>query len=64
VKVRNFDKTITTLPTYILVSDSFINWRGTDEFSSRRFKKHLNIDMKTVSFCNDEMLTRLSSIKA
>ncbi len=64
VKVRNFDKTITTLPTYVLVSDSFINWRGTDEFSSRRFKKHLNIDMKTVSFCNAEMLTRLGSIKA
>jgi miniconductance mechanosensitive channel len=64
VKVRNFDKTITTLPTYILVSDSFINWRGTDEFSSRRFKKHLNIDMRTVRFCNAELLSRLSGIKA
>lgn len=64
VKVRNFDKTITTLPTYILVSDSFINWRGTDEFSSRRFKKHLNIDMRTVRFCDAELLSRLSGIKA
>lgn len=64
VKVRNFDKTITTLPTYILVSDSFINWRGTDEFSSRRFKKHLNIDMRTVRFCDTELLSRLSGIKA
>jgi len=63
VKVRNFDKTITTLPTYILVSDSFINWRGTDEFSSRRFKKHLKIDMRTIRFCNAELLSRLSSIK-
>jgi len=64
VKVRNFDKTITTLPTYLLVSDSFINWRGTDEFSSRRFKKHLNIDMRTVRFCDAELLSRLSGIKA
>jgi miniconductance mechanosensitive channel len=63
VKVRNFDKTITTLPTYVLVSDSFINWRGTDEFLSRRFKKHLNIDMRTVRFCNAELISRLSSIK-
>jgi miniconductance mechanosensitive channel len=64
IKVRNFDKTITTLPTYVLVSDSFINWRGSDEFSSRRFKKHLNIDMRTVRFCNQELLDRLSGIKA
>jgi miniconductance mechanosensitive channel len=64
VKVRNFDKTITMVPTYILVSDSFINWRGTDEFSSRRFKKHLNIDMRTVRFCNPELLGNLSRIKA
>jgi miniconductance mechanosensitive channel len=63
VKVRNFDKTITTLPTYVLVSDSFINWRGTDEFNSRRFKKYLNIDMRTVVFCNPELLSRLSGIK-
>ncbi len=63
VKVRNFDKTITTLPTYILVSDSFINWRGTDEFNSRRFKKHLKIDMRTVRFCDAEMFSRLSGVK-
>jgi miniconductance mechanosensitive channel len=62
--VRNFDKTITTLPTYILVSDSFINWRGTDEFNSRRFKKHLNIDMRTVRFCDEELISGLNSIKA
>jgi miniconductance mechanosensitive channel len=63
VKVRNFDKTITTIPTYVLVSDSFINWRGTDEFSARRFKKHLKIDMRTVRFCDSELLSRFSSIK-
>jgi miniconductance mechanosensitive channel len=64
VKVRNFDKTITTIPTYALVSDSFINWRGTEEVGARRFKKFLNIDMKTVTFCNTEMLNRLQGIKS
>lgn len=63
VKVRNFDKTITTLPTYALVSDSFINWRGTEETNARRFKKYLNINMKAVKFCNREMLDRLGGIK-
>ena len=63
VKVRNFDKTITTIPTYALVSDSFINWRGTEEESARRFKKYLNIDMKTVKFCNPDLLEKLSAIK-
>jgi len=64
VKVRNFDKTITTIPTYALVSDSFINWRGTEEEGARRFKKYLNIDMKSVVFCSPELLNRLSSAKA
>ena len=64
VKVRNFDKTITTLPTYALVSDSFINWRGTEEFGSRRFKKSLFIDMKSVRFCDAEVMKNLSVIKA
>ena len=64
VKVRNFDKTITTLPTYALVSDSFINWRGTEETGARRFKKSLNINMKTVRFCDEELLGRLRGIKS
>jgi miniconductance mechanosensitive channel len=64
VKVRNFDKTITTLPTYALVSDSFINWRGTEEVGARRFKKFLNINMKSVKFCDQDLLENLSRIKA
>ena len=64
VKVRNFDKTITTFPTYALVSDSFINWRGTEEFGSRRFKKYLNIDMRTVGSVMRNCSARLSGIKA
>ena len=64
VKVKNFDKTITTIPTYALVSDSFINWRGTEEESSRRFKKYLNIDMKSIAFCTPAILGRLNGNKS
>lgn len=64
VKVRNFDKTITTIPTYTLVSDSFINWRGTEDESARRFNKYLNIDMKTIKFCSPELIQRFNGIKS
>lgn len=64
VKVRNFDKTITTIPTYAMVSDSFINWRGTDEVGSRRFKKYLNINMKTVKFCDEALLKKLEGVRS
>jgi miniconductance mechanosensitive channel len=64
VKVRNFDKTITTIPTYAMVSDSFINWRGTEDEGSRRFRKYLNIDMKSVRFCNHALTEKLASIKS
>ncbi len=63
VKIKNFDKTITTIPTYTMVSDSFINWRGTEEEGARRFKKYLNIDMKSVMFCKPELIERLGAIK-
>ena len=54
VKVQNFDKTITTIPPYALVSDSFQNWRGMWENGSRRIKRSLYIDMATVRFCTGE----------
>ena len=54
VKVQNFDKTITTIPPYVLVSDSFQNWRGMWENGSRRIKRSLYIDMTTVRFCTGE----------
>jgi len=62
VKVRNFDKTITTIPTYSMVSDSFVNWRGTEDEGARRFKKYLNINMRSVKFCDPGLLERLSVI--
>jgi miniconductance mechanosensitive channel len=61
VKVQNFDKTITTIPTYTLVTDYFQNWRGMEESGGRRIKRSINIDMASVSFCNAEMLTKFES---
>lgn len=51
VKVQNFDKTITTLPPYALVSDSYQNWRGMWENGGRRIKRSLFIDMNSIRFC-------------
>ena len=56
VKVRNWDKTIVTVPPYNLVSGSFINWRGMKESGGRRVKRYLCIDMNTVRFATPEML--------
>ena len=58
VKVRNWDKTITTIPTYSLVSDAFKNWRGMSESGGRRIKRSIHIDLNSIKFCNDEMLKR------
>lgn len=58
VKVSNWDKTITTIPTYSLISDSFKNWRGMFESGGRRIKRSLHIDMRTVRFADAEMLGR------
>mgnify|MGYP003472017341 FL=1 len=57
VKVRNWDKTITTVPPYALVNDSFQNWRGMFDMGGRRVKRSINIDMNTVRFCTEEELT-------
>ena len=56
VKVRNWDKTITTIPPYALVNDSFQNWRGMFDIGGRRVKRSINIDMQTVRFCTKEEL--------
>ena len=54
VKVRNWDKTIITVPPYALVNDSFQNWRGMFDMGGRRIKRSINIDMNTVRFCTEE----------
>ncbi len=62
VKVQNWDKTISTIPTYNLISDSFQNWRGMEESGGRRVKRSINIDMDSICFCSDELLEKLSKI--
>lgn len=59
VKVQNWDKTITTIPPYALVSDSFQNWRGMFDSGGRRIKRSIYIDMNSVGFCNSEQIKRL-----
>jgi len=58
VKVQNWDKTITTIPSYDLISGSFKNWRGMFESGGRRIKRALQIDMRTVRFADEAMLER------
>jgi miniconductance mechanosensitive channel len=62
VKVRNWDKTISTIPTYALISESFSNWRGMVESGGRRIKRHINIDMKTITRISIAETKRLSSV--
>lgn len=62
VKVRNWDKTISTIPTYAMVSDSFINWRGMEESGGRRIARAINIDLRSVKFCTPEMLEKFRKI--
>ena len=56
VKVRNWDQTITTIPPYALVNDSFQNWRGMFDVGGRRIKRSINIDMNSIRFCTKEEL--------
>ena len=63
VKVRNWDNTITTVPPYALVSDSFQNWRGMQESGGRRIKRSIRIDMNSVKFCTPEMLAKYRKIR-
>jgi miniconductance mechanosensitive channel len=64
VKVQNWDKTITTIPTYALIQDSFKNWRGMSESGGRRIKRSVHIDLNTIRFCDDEMLERFARFES
>jgi miniconductance mechanosensitive channel len=63
VKVRNFDNTTTTIPTYSLISDSFRNWRGMLNSDGRRIKRHLLIRTKSIRFLKDEELQKMKQIQ-
>lgn len=58
VKVQNWDNTISTIPTYALVAESFNNWKGMEESGGRRIKRSVSIDTNTIKFCDVEMLNR------
>jgi miniconductance mechanosensitive channel len=59
VKVQNWDKTITTIPTYRLIADSFKNWRGMSEAGGRRIKRSIHIDQQSIRFLTDDEITKL-----
>ncbi|GAC20049.1 mechanosensitive ion channel family protein [Paraglaciecola arctica] len=63
VKVQNWDKTISTIPTYTLISDSVKNWRGMSESGGRRIKRSLNIDIQSIRFCDQDMLDEFAKIR-
>jgi len=63
VKIRNFDNTTTTIPTYSLISDSFKNWRGMHDEDGRRIKRHLLIDPKSIRFLTESDLNSLKRIQ-
>ncbi len=62
VKVRNWDKTITTVPTYSLISDSFKNWRGMQEIGSRRIARSIFINQATIKFAEEELIQKFKKI--
>lgn len=63
VKIQNFDKTISTIPTSAFITDSFKNWRGMQEFGARRAMRSFLIDINTVKVCSDEMIEKFKKIE-
>jgi len=63
VKIQNFDKTITTIPTYKLISDSFTNWRGMSDSNGRRIKRALLVKGSSIRFITKEEISKLKDIK-
>ena len=59
VKIQNWDNTISTIPPYTLVNTTFKNWRGMQESGGRRVDKSIKLDMNTLKFCTDELITRI-----
>jgi len=62
VKIQNWDKTISTIPTSAFITDSFKNWKGMNEYGGRRIKKSFLIDMNTIKICTDEMIEKFKKI--
>jgi miniconductance mechanosensitive channel len=63
IKVRNWDMTVTIVPSYAIVSESFKNWRGMEESEGRRIKRHINIKISSIRFCNEKLFNQLLNIE-
>jgi len=63
VKVHNTNRTISTIPTYAFISETFWNWRGLDLAESRRIKRFLYLDLSSIKYCDDELLQKLRKIE-
>jgi miniconductance mechanosensitive channel len=63
VRVQNWDKTVSSIPTYALISNSFKNWRGMSESGGRRIKRAINIDLSTIRFMSEKEIRELDKIK-
>lgn len=63
VKIQNFDKTITTIPTYSFISDSFKNWRGMLDSDGRRIMRAINIKIQSIKYCSPELLSKIGEIE-
>lgn len=63
IKVRNWDMTVTIVPSYAIVSESFKNWRGMEESDGRRIKRHINIKISSIRFCNKNLFDKLIQIE-
>ena len=62
IKIQNWDKTISIIPTHKLIDSSFKNWRGMSDSGGRRIKRSINIDMNSIKFCNNELINKFKSI--
>lgn len=63
IQIRNFDKTISTIPTYTLIQEPFINWSGMVQSGGRRIKRSIYIDMNSIQLCNPDMIEKFKKIK-
>lgn len=62
IRVQNWDKTITTIPTYALVSEPVKNWKGMEDSNIRRIKRSIQIDIHSIKFCNEDMLNNMKNV--
>ena len=62
IKIQNWDKTISIIPTHKLIDSSFKNWRGMSDSGGRRIKRSINIDINSIKFCNHELIEKFKSV--